>query len=58
MTNIVVLLVIALIVGAAILYIRREKKRGVKCVGCPYSGTCSSGKCQSGDSCGGGSAKE
>lgn len=35
---------IVLIVGAAIFYIVRAKKRGEKCVGCPYSKQCS-GKC-------------
>ena len=34
----------ALIVGAAIFYIVRAKKRGQKCVGCPYAKQCS-GKC-------------
>ncbi len=33
--------IVLLIVGAAIVYIRKEKKRGVKCIGCPASGTCS-----------------
>ena len=35
--------VIALIVGAAVFYIVRAKKRGEKCVGCPYAKQC--GKC-------------
>ena len=47
MVNIIVFLILALILGAATLYIRREKKRGVRCVGCPYSGSCSAGTCQS-----------
>jgi len=46
MVNLIVTLILALILGAAIFYIRREKKRGTKCVGCPYSKTCSAGKCQ------------
>ena len=47
--------IIALILGLAILYIRKEKKRGVKCIGCPEGCSCS-GKC---GSCGGcGSAAE
>ena len=32
--------VIALIVGSAIFYIVRAKKRGEKCVGCPYAKQC------------------
>lgn len=46
MTNFLVILVVAVIVGAAIAYIVREKKRGVKCIGCPATGSCpNSGKC-------------
>ena len=33
---------IALIVGAAVFYLIRAKKRGQKCVGCPYSKQCGS----------------
>ena len=46
MVNIIVFLILALIVSAAVCYIRREKKRGVRCVGCPYSGTCLAGNCR------------
>lgn len=46
MTDFIVLIVIAVIVGSASLYIRRQKKRGVKCIGCPSGSTCpNSGKC-------------
>ena len=46
MTNFLVILVVAVIVGLAIAYIVREKKRGVKCIGCPSAATCpNSGKC-------------
>lgn len=38
---------IVLIVGAATLYIIRAKKRGEKCVGCPYAKSCG-GKCDGG----------
>lgn len=31
---------IALIIGAAIFYIVRSKKRGQKCIGCPYAKQC------------------
>lgn len=36
----ITLLVIALIIGSAALYIIRKKKKGAKCIGCPCSGTC------------------
>ena len=36
--------VFPILVGAAIAYIRKEKKKGVRCIGCPAGGTCS-GNC-------------
>lgn len=33
--DIIVLSVVALILGAVIFYIVRQKKKGVKCIGCP-----------------------
>lgn len=38
--DVIVMLIIALIVIAAIVYIRREKKRGVTCIGCPHAAQC------------------
>ena len=46
MENLILILVISLILGLAIGYIWKAKKRGVKCIGCPDSGACS-GKCSS-----------
>ena len=47
MTNFIVIVVIIAIVGGAIAYIIKEKKRGVKCIGCPAAGSCpNSGKCK------------
>ncbi|MBR2371162.1 MAG: FeoB-associated Cys-rich membrane protein [Clostridia bacterium] len=40
--------VIILIVGAAAFYIIRAKKRGQKCVSCPYSKQCGE-KCNCGN---------
>ena len=40
--------VIALIVGAVVFYLIRAKKRGEKCVGCPYAKQCG-GKCGGND---------
>lgn len=42
--DIIAIAVIALIVGGALFYIIRAKKRGEKCIGCPYSKQCS-GNC-------------
>ncbi|MBP3684282.1 MAG: FeoB-associated Cys-rich membrane protein [Oscillospiraceae bacterium] len=46
MTNVIILLVVGLIVGCAAGYIWKQKKKGVKCIGCPDSGSCS-GSCGS-----------
>ena len=40
MTDFVVVIVLALIVGAAVIYIKKAKKKGVNCIGCPHSGKC------------------
>ncbi len=39
--EIVAVSVIVIIVGGAIAYIVREKKKGKRCVGCPYAKECS-----------------
>ena len=38
--NYLIILIVVMIVACSLGYIRREKKRGSKCVGCPYSGSC------------------
>ena len=50
-----IIAVIVLILGSAIFYIRKAKKSGKKCIGCPDSGSCS-GNCGS-CSCGCGQNK-
>ena len=45
--DIVVGIIIALIVGAAAFYIIKEKKKGKKCIGCPYACSCSKTNCSS-----------
>ena len=40
---------IILIVGGAVFYIVREKKKGVRCIGCPHAKECG-GKCNCADS--------
>ena len=47
MTDILALGVLVLILGAAIGYIVRQKKKGAKCIGCPHAQTCQSKCCQS-----------
>ena len=56
MVNFIVGTIVVVLVALAITYIVREKKRGVKCIGCPMAGTCAqhhggascSGSCASG----------
>ena len=44
LTNILLIVVLLCIAGAAGLYLYRAKKRGETCVGCPYAKQCG-GKC-------------
>ncbi|MGM9643508.1 MAG: FeoB-associated Cys-rich membrane protein [Eubacteriales bacterium] len=44
MENFIVACVLLLIIGAAIFYIVREKKKGAKCIGCPHGKHCT-GNC-------------
>lgn len=45
MADIIIIFILLVIVGAAIAYIVKEKKRGVKCIGCPSAGTCQKRNC-------------
>lgn len=47
--NIIIIAIVALIVAFASLYIYKSKKRGNKCIGCPYG--CSCNKKNSGGLC-------
>lgn len=46
MKDIIIIIFIAIVVGSALLYLIRAKKRGEKCVGCPYAKQCG-GSCHS-----------
>ena len=37
MINIIISAILVAVVGAASFYIWKEKKKGNKCIGCPYS---------------------
>lgn len=41
-SDILIAIIVFLILGAAISYIIKEKKRGTKCIGCPAAGNCPS----------------
>ncbi len=40
MEDILVLAILVAVLAAAIIYVVRAKKKGVKCVGCPHANTC------------------
>ena len=44
MENAIIIVILAAIVTAIVVYLIKAKKRGEKCIGCPYAKQCS-GKC-------------
>ncbi|MCR5302963.1 MAG: FeoB-associated Cys-rich membrane protein [Lachnospiraceae bacterium] len=44
MVNVIAALVIICMLGAAVYYIYKEKKKGARCIGCPMAGNCSKAK--------------
>ena len=55
--NIIVIAIVAVIIGLAVGYIYKEKKRGTKCIGCPAAGQCASHSKSGGCGCGCGDSK-
>lgn len=47
MGDYIVLAVLVAVIAAIVIYLYRAKKRGDKCIGCPYGKQCS-GKCNGG----------
>jgi hypothetical protein len=47
MENAIIIIILMCIVGSILFYLYRQKKRGMKCVGCPYCKQCS-GHCGTG----------
>ena len=41
MENLIIIGILVVVIGLAAAYIYKAKKRGNKCIGCPYSNTCS-----------------
>lgn len=53
MVDFIIALIVAVIVVSAIIYIVKQKKRGVKCIGCSASGCCEKSKSENSScSCG------
>ena len=40
LTDIIAIAVIAAVMGIAVTYIVRQKKKGATCIGCPYAESC------------------
>ena len=54
MADLIVGGILIVVVGAAISYIVKAKKKGIKCIGCPAAGQCAGGsKAQGEGICGG-----
>jgi len=49
MVDFVIILILVFILGSAIFYIKKEKKKGVTCIGCPDADVCA--KRRNGGSC-------
>lgn len=45
MEDLIVVGILLVLVGAAVFYIWKEKKRGTRCIGCPSAGCCSGKEC-------------
>ena len=50
--DLIVIGILLIIIGIAVAYIAKSKKKGVKCIGCPYAQSCSKKNADSG--CGSG----
>lgn len=63
MADLIIVLILLALIGAAVRYIVKAKKNGVKCIGCPDGAACSRrqagscGGCEAGG-CGGCSASD
>ena len=45
MADLIIGMILLFVVGIAVRYIVKAKKSGVKCIGCPASGTCGKKAC-------------
>jgi prolipoprotein diacylglyceryltransferase len=45
MDDFIVIAVLVLVIGGAVIYVLKQRKKGVKCIGCPNSGSCSGSCC-------------
>lgn len=47
MGNLIIIGILLLLTGMAVLYIKKEKKKGDGCIGCPLGGCCAGKGCGS-----------
>lgn len=40
MVNVISALVVIVVIAGAVIYIFKAKKRGTRCIGCPYANSC------------------
>lgn len=45
MGNLIVIGILLVLVGAAVRYIWKERKKGTRCIGCPAAGHCAGSRC-------------
>ena len=43
MTDVIVIAIVVVVIGLAVGYVIKAKKRGTKCIGCPGSKSCQGG---------------
>ncbi|MGN0347698.1 MAG: FeoB-associated Cys-rich membrane protein [Lachnospiraceae bacterium] len=46
MENVIIIAVLLLVVGFAVFYLWKERKKGVKCIGCPSAKNCCCRECK------------
>ena len=47
--NIILISLIVVILGGAAVYIYRQKKKCIACIGCPCAGKCGKSECECGE---------
>lgn len=43
MEDAIIIIILTIVLGGAAFYVYRSKKKGRKCIGCPYADSCPSG---------------
>lgn len=50
MKDFIIVIILVLVLSGALMYMRKEKKKGVTCIGCPDADVCA--KRRNGENCG------